>query len=735
MKCKYILIGILMTVLLAGMLPGASAASMDMDVYPLSTSVCPCTTISEMRVFISNLGTVSDTYELSLVLPEGWGKGFIGTYQGGNMLTLGALETSKEGDITVYITPPCDAEAGTKTAKVVAVNKRTNEVLEKTFMIDILKCRGVSIQASNIDMCEDMPESYTFSIENEGKASESFDVAVSAEWGELTRQTVALEPNEAKDISVLLDVPSEYKGVQKMDIGIVSQTSYAETKKNVQLNIRDCYKFTAYPTDAVKSACIGDEARFVFVVENIGLKEDSYTVSTSDNVNIDKTAFTVAPQSQESVVVTTSSYEAGTSKFSIDVASETEPESKQTLRGKLNAKECKSVAVVPAEGAEAAQEVCYGGIARFEITVKNTGTVFAIYELSADAGILSDESVALESGESKTITLTVDTQAVMDIGETKSIKVMAASESIKSEFNLEVTAKNCYGASLEITSDDEGRQICVCDNVDYTIKVKNTGQLKDVYELRFLEETKTFELQPDEEKEFAFVYGTLGEEPGLKEFTATLKSPFVELEKTVQVNVEELEACFDVDISVNGVDEKKVPSQTIKNTKKVEICDGISFSLGVKNTGSKADSYVITAEGPEWVFLSENNIVLDVDEEREIYVYAAPEYGTELDVYSVTVRVESPKNASDEVGLVVNVVEKGSVEELPPETISAGNVTNETVENITAGAGENETSNITLNMTIPTGAFTLGEVTGRAAIIGLIALAIIAILVIRFFVK
>ncbi|MBN2102033.1 MAG: hypothetical protein JW716_04135 [Candidatus Aenigmarchaeota archaeon] len=736
MKGKYLFIGILMAVLLAANMSAASAASMDMDVYPLSTSACPCTTISEVRVFVTNLGSVSDTYDLSLVLPAGWGKGFIGTYQGGHMLTLGPQETSKEGDITVYITPSCTAEAGMNEAKIVAKNERTGEVIEKTFMIEILTCRGIGITAPSMDMCEGVADSYTFSVGNVGKVAESFDVAVSAPWGELTRQSVTLGPNEAQDITLLLDIPEEYKDVQKLDIEVKSQSSYAEAKKTVELNVRDCYKFTVYPADAVKSVCIGDEARFVFVIENNGLKADTYTIATNDNVEVDKAVVTVAPQGQESVKVTAKSFEAGTTSFQIEVASEEKPEQKQTVRGKLNAKECKSVAVVPSEGAESAQAVCYGKPAQFQFKVQNTGTIFAVYELSSDFGTLSETSVSLESGESKTVTLTVNTASEMEIGDTAYITVKAVSDTVESEHNLELTATNCYGASLEITSDDDGRQICVCDNVDYVVIVKNSGQLKDEFELEFLGETKTFSLEQGEQKEFSYVYGTLGKEPGMKEFTAVLTSKYVTLQKTVNLNVEELEACFDVDISVNGVDQKNIQSQTIQNTKKVEVCDGISFSLSVKNVGSKADSYMVTAEGPEWVFLSANNIILDVGEEREIYVYAAPEYGADLGVYTLNVKVESPKDAKDEVGLVVNVVERGTITEIPsgaePLTNQTGNVTNEIIGDITT---DNATSNITVNMTIPTGAFTITEVSGRAAIIGLIALAIIAILVIRFFVK
>ena len=735
MKGKYLFIGILIAVLMAAM-PNTSAASMDMDVYPLSTSACPCTTISEVRVFVTNLGSVSDTYDLSLVLPAGWGTGFIGTYQGGHMLTLGSQEKSKEGDITVYITPSCTAESGIYPAKVVAKNRRTGETIEKTFMIDILTCRGVAITAPLMDMCEGVADSYTFSVGNIGKVTEAFDVSVSAAWGELSRQSVTLGPNEATDIKLSLDVPNEYKGIQKLDIEVTSQSSYAQTKRTVELNIRDCYKFTAYPTDAVKSACIGDEARFVFVVENNGLEADTYTIATNDNVELDRAVVTIAPKGQESIRVTAKSFETGTTGFELQVASEKKPEQRQSVRGKLNTKECKSVAIMPGEGSVVAQDVCYGKTAQFRFKVQNTGTIFAVFELSADAGTLSETEVSLEPGESRTITLTVDTESEMKISDTKYITVKAVSGSTENEYNLELTAANCYGASLEITSDDEDRQICVCDNVDYVVTVKNNGDLKDDYNLEFLGKTEIFSLEPGEHKEFSYVYGTLGKEPGLKEFTAVLTSKYVSLQKTVQLNLEELEECYDVDIRVNGVDQKNIQSQTIENTKKVEICEGVSFSLSVTNVGSKADSYVLTAEGPEWVFLSENNIILGVGEERKIYVYAAPEYGTDLGVYTMDVKVESQKNAKDGVGLVVNVIEKGTATELPPEaeplTNQTGNVTNETIGDITTG---NETSNITVNMTIPTGAFTITDVSGRAAIIGLIALAIIAILVIRFFVK
>ncbi|NOX71910.1 MAG: hypothetical protein GXO64_04415 [Candidatus Micrarchaeota archaeon] len=738
MKKNYIILGIMLAVLVLGAMPLASAATMDLDVYPTLTSTCPCTTISEMRVFLTNMDTVADTYELSLVLPDGWPDGFIGTYQGGSMLTLGAQEKSSEGDITIYITPSCDAEPGRYTAKVVATSKRTGEKVEKTFMIDVLKCRGVSVNAPNIDMCKGVGTSYSFGVTNEGREQEAFDVSVTSEWGILTKQTLTIEPGETQDVVLPIEAPDGKSGIQKLEIEASSQTSYATAVKTVELNVRDCYLFSLSSSELEKDACLGEEKTFTYTLENNGLVEDTYTISTSDNVIADKTTVTLAPKAKETISVKAKSFEEGALTFNIEVVSDFNPEFKKSVTGTLNTKECKDISIIPAEETEVAKETCFGKVAQFSFEVKNTGSIPAEFVLETDLGTLDKDILNLQAGESGIVTLTIDTASEMKIGETKDISISATSGDVKKEFNAQITAKNCYAAEMDITSDDEGRRICVCDNVDYDIKVKNTGEMKDVYELSFLDKRYVFELAPGEEKDFSYVYGTLGVEPGEKEFKATLRSPYIQAERTVKLNVEPLEACFGVDITVNGDDTKTAESMVIKNTKKVEKCEGVTFSLKLKNTGDKADTYKLYIEGPSWTFLSEDSAILDVGEEREIYVYAAPEYETDLDTYPITVKVVSSKNATDEVGLIVNVVEKGAEESVETQetTENVTNVTESDVTNATTnGTESNETGNVTFNMTVPTGSFALTNVTGRAVVIGLIALAIVAILVIRFFVK
>lgn len=738
MKGKYLIIGIFMAMLVTGMSNSAQAAGHDMDVYPMSTSACPCTTISEMRVSVTNLGSVSDTYELKLVLPDGWPSGFIGTYQGGNMITLGPKEKSNAGDITMYITTPCNAVPDTYTAKVVAVSKRTGEAVEKTFMIEMLKCRGVFINAENADLCKGIAKSYTFNVENEGKVAESFDISVTSDWEDMTRQTVTLEAGEAQQITVLLDVPEEYTGIQTFDIEAVSQSSYASTKKTVEINVRDCYKYDVYPTDSVKDVCIGEVAEFTFMVENTGLEEDTFNLITNDNVQLEKDSMTIAPKNQDSFKVSAVSYEEGPKEFTIEIASEYNPANIKTITGTVNAMECKGVTIGVTDGSETEKEVCYTKVAEFDVLVENTGSVPALFELSATAGILESDAIALEPGEKRTVKLRIDTKG-MKPEDSMDAVVTASADGVESRSTFTVMTKNCFNAEMTIDSDDFGRQICVCDNVDYVIKVKNTGELMDIYELKFLDETKTFSLEPGEEKTYSYVYGTLGKDPGLKEFTALLRSPYVMREETVELDLDDLEACYAVDISVNGADKKNIESQVIENTQKVEVCEGVTFSLKVKNIGTKADSYILSSDGPEWAYLSEDAVILDVGEEREIYLYAAPFYETPLDIYPITVNVRSQKNATDEVGLVVNVLEKGALEDVgDEENATDGNVTDGNVTepvNGTINDTDDELSNITLNMTIPTGSFVMGDVTGRAVIIGLIALVIIAILVIRFFVK
>jgi hypothetical protein len=74
--------------------------------------------------------------------------------------------------------------------------------------------------------------------------------------------------------------------------------------------------------------------------------------------------------------------------------------------------------------------------------------------------------------------------------------------------------------------------------------------------------------------------------------------------------------------------------------------NGTSVAVKVRNAGSRQDSYTLTLGGPDWAYLSAEEISLSAGKEGTAYVYLSPPYDADEANYTITVLAESDESTS-----------------------------------------------------------------------------------------
>jgi uncharacterized membrane protein len=480
-------------------------------------------------------------------------------------------------------------------------------------------------------------------------------------------------------------------GTHYITITAKSQDSYAENEKEVQLNVENCYELSLDIQPKENVVCLGGSGKYVLLIKNTGSREDEYEIIAPDWIVPSQDSVKVPPNTERSMGLFAYPEMEGKNTFDVHVVSPNYAEAKGTVSGTANTIECKDVAVIvsPAE-----ETVCQGLTTDFEVKVKNTGTVAETFDIESDVGILEANKVSLEAGEIGKLKLAVDSSG-MEFG-TNYVTVTARSGEVSDQNVVSLLVEDCYSLELEVSPEES--ETCEGDEILYTMFLKNTGKFIGTYSLMVDgEPVGTLLLTPGESKVvetklMALKYTEEESHTLLFEAVSDQKT----FETTSEMTIKPREECYSVDLS----------SEKVSELKMIEVGVGVSMAIRIKNSGEKEDAYALGITGPEWVYLSEEEISLGSGEEDDVYIYASPQYGVEDGIYTAKVSVFS-ENAQNELNFMFGVGE-------------AEGPTNET--NVTITPGGPLTGMITGRD---------GETTGKVVLLALITVFIIIILALK----
>lgn len=699
---------------------------------PFSTCPEPITAV-DVYVYVTNLGDSSDTFEMSLDVPDDWNE------QIQSEIMLGSGERGKLDLFLLNV--PSGTNPGIYDVTVTAKSKSDpSDVNSKKFYIEILPCHVVDLDVTDAskEVCEEdkTPVAYNIDITNMGKLREEFSLSASVSWSSFSSNSVELNPDETKTVALTLTPPEGLMGVQNVLVTAQSTSSYAKDTASLQLDIKNCYDFDLNLQPTEDRVCLGKSIDYVLKINNIGLKADTYSISAPGWITLEASTITVEANQKGEITVSVKPEQTGKLSFNIDVSSDNEAGLERSITGTVISNECRSVAafVFPSQ-----TTVCSGIPVEYTISIKNTGTIEDEFELTSSLGILDKDMIMLGPGETMDVKLDVDTS---DLTGTETITIRVSSEAVSDEAKTELVLENCYSATVTVTPDEQSA--CPYSRINYTVIVENTGELADSYILIFEEFMQEFDLGSGKSKVLTFP--VFSDTSGAYIITAKLRSDHhISISDDATLLITPLETCYSVELTAE-VTEKST------ETNKATV-----IPVEVKNTGEQPDTFDISVSGPEWVYLSPIKTDLDSGESISVYIYISPPFGTAAGTYTATLSANSLYSQSSiEIDATVisdvtappepptepeNVTEDGGEE----ENVTAGdeNVTVEGEDNVTVEEADNitlvinDTGSVVIDTTPDnvTGLFLGGDEDRplwKTVTVAVITIIIIVILIIRF---
>jgi uncharacterized membrane protein len=622
MNLRYI---ILLIALLAALpSPVAAYYGAAFEITSEMHQVCPCDIITsdEIVVELLNYGTKSDTYFLSMEVPDGW-TGFITpdvTLASGEKTVLDPM----------WVTPPCGTEPGKYTVRFTAESAQSGKIIEEELELDVMRCHDVGISGENyVSTCEAEEVTAQAVITNHGKIKETFVLTASPSWVRVSPDSASISPWDSKTVSLIINPPEGLRGDQEITLSAESTLSYASAERKITLDIDQCYLFGASVVPPEDTVCIGRSSEYQLYIDNRGTKSDTYRIVTPAWITAEKSTVTLGSGRREVVSLTATPPSRGEKKLDVYVSSVNNPTSIVEAEGLIAVVDCSGV-VVSFSSPE--RNVCRGESTDFVARIENTGTVVTAYTIES-SGKLSREKLVLSPGEAQNVILGVTATEKEGI---YPVTINVFNGGATDQDSARLVVHRCHEATLDVSPVE--RDICEGDTLNYEVRVKNTGELDDRYELAFPGGEREFDLQPGDsirlkvDIPFDESWTTSNE---LKFRLRSAKG--FSTEKTVSLNVTSEDVCFDVDMNIingTGGKEKRVTSV---------IGEGQAVEMRLINKGIRSDTYEIVVNGPDWAYLSEETVHLTPLQEKTVYLYISPPFDTEEMGYDLTVLADSGK--------------------------------------------------------------------------------------------
>lgn len=242
--------------------------NVSISITPKEIEVKPCG-IATYDVDVKNLGELEDTYSIVLEgIPEGWAT-----------LTEDSitLEPGKTEKIYLFITPYCYAEEyGLFEGTISAIGQAEDS---DSFVLNVVPDHVIEItMPEELRVCLGEEDEIVATVKNTGEHDEEVVLTASgdaSDFVEITEESFTLGVGEEKNITIMVKPVEIELGSYALEIKAESTTSYARSSASTLIEVTECYKVVVtYPEEV--SACAGITTSFEIMIENVGVKNDSY---------------------------------------------------------------------------------------------------------------------------------------------------------------------------------------------------------------------------------------------------------------------------------------------------------------------------------------------------------------------------------------------------------------------------------------------------------------------------
>lgn len=450
------------TVFLITLLGVTAASPAELTIFPQESST-RIDSFTEYQVEVQNVGPVRDRYFMSSQSSD---------------VTIAPtdfyLDPGQTRTINVWYNPDVRKEAGRYSFTVTAESSATGERYAVDGIVNVIKEHDVSVTVADArTACLGEESTYTVEITNDGIQKEEF--AITAERGELSRETVTLEDGETQ--TVTLAVSSDEPVSESFNVVAASTTSYAQAIQTVQFTAERCYASDLSITPEQQRVAAFNTAEFEVTVRNTGTRADDFVISSSTG-NLSQTSFEVPSGGSQTATLSVTPETLGTRN--IQVTSTSGVENSATAR--LDVYNGNDVSV---SFAQQSKNVCEDEQFVQNVTIENTGEAGDTYSLSVDHGNLTVDEVTLQPGESREIEVGFDASDYEN-GGTTDVKFTAESQTFdqpRKSSTGSFTVENCWDLEMnvvpKVASAGENRSIV------YEIQLENTGTRENTYELAY----------------------------------------------------------------------------------------------------------------------------------------------------------------------------------------------------------------------------------------------------------
>lgn len=449
-------------ILLVGLVlfvPSVHASKADLDVFPPKTSACRLG-VASYEVKVKNLGPVEDTFDIT-------------ANSGCKCITITpqevTLEKGEEKSVYLWYNPETDVEPGTYDFNVYATSQTSGERYSHTATVEVLGCRDLDLNVvqERKTSCRNQTADFQFEVVNTGREKEK--VKLTSTYGSISQSQVTLNPGESRTLSLR----ASNGKVESKDIEIKAESlsSYAKSSKLVTLTTEKCYDSDLSVSPAEKEVCAGLTDSWTITVRNKGTKSDTFTLESEMGGFSDAT-FELQPGQ---VKQTQFHFKPSSVRnYSLTLRAVSNVVRSEEVR--VIGRDCKSVSVVTVP---TVNKACEDEMAQYNVRVENTGQVKDSYSIVSNIGVMSQNRLVLEPGESKALGLNVRADAV-ETGRHR-VKVRARSQTSDAEdySEVELDAMNCYDLNLSMSTDE-----IVCNGINatlFTLDLKNTGEQVNMY--------------------------------------------------------------------------------------------------------------------------------------------------------------------------------------------------------------------------------------------------------------
>ncbi len=375
-------------------------------------------------------------------------------------------------------------------------------------------------------------------------------------------------------------------------------------------------------------------------------------------------------------------------------------------------------------------DLCQGIDSLFEIGIENEGISDEKVELSASEDWVSFpvSTVEIEKDGEEMVNVLFSPPA--DEFGLKNVTIMARSLTSYATREKTITAnvRECYSADIDI--EPSALEVCPCKAARFVLEIRNMGLMEDMYQVTYSNKSSEVTLAPgDGEGVMVSVDIPCDAEGGDYPLEVSIDSHTPEMIEAI-IGVKPYDECYAVSMSIDD------------RSKEVEVGKAVTFTMEIENTGEFEQVYELLVDAPGWVHLSDSQARLAPGEGKDIYLYAAPNYYIQAGSYSAAV---SAMSETEQAGLELEIdvqsefsIEPGEeANETPPapEEVIVPEPPAPPEEAGEIGEGEN----ITLNISIPTGAVVVGEAADeedrpwtQIMLLTVLAIGVVFILILRF---